>query len=84
MLQSMRTGRRTLETRFRRVMGRTLLDEIHRACIERAKIILALSNRSLATVAREAGFRDNQHMWTVFQKGTGVSPAAYRRAKKNH
>jgi LacI family transcriptional regulator len=82
VVQALAIGRRVLEYRFRRAMGRSLLDEIHRVCTEQAKMLLVNTNKPLPEVAIDAGFRDNQHLWTVFRKITGVSPAAYRKSQR--
>lgn len=82
VVDAMAVGRRVLEYRFRRVMHRSVLSEIHRVRVERAKMILVHSKKSLPAVAEAAGFRDIQHMTAVFRKHVDTSPAAWRRANR--
>lgn len=74
------TNRRALERRFRDILGRTVLQEIHHARIERAKTLLVETNMPVAEVARNAGFRDYQQIDILFRKLAGSSPVAFRRA----
>lgn len=76
-------SRRVLENRFRRALGRTILDELHRARVERAKQLLMTSIDSMPQIARATGFRNAPHLWAVFRKLTGMSPAAFRRQPRS-
>jgi LacI family transcriptional regulator, galactose operon repressor len=71
--------RRVLEQKFRTLLGRSVLAEIHRARVERAKQLLAGSGQPMSEVARHAGFLSPQRMAIVFRKLTGRSPGEYRR-----
>ena len=71
--------RRALEQRFRMLLGRSVLDEIHRARVERAKGLLATTDLLVSQVAEQSGFSTPQRMATVFRKMTGVAPGDYRR-----
>lgn len=71
--------RRVLERRFRSVLGRTLLQEVHRVRLERAKELLAKTAMSVPKVARSSGFRDNYHLWSVFRQKLSTTPADYRK-----
>ena len=71
-------GRRTLERRFRAVLGRSVADEIIRLRIERAKRELAGTDGSIKTIAGNTGFRDAKRMHEVFLREIGVSPTQYR------
>jgi LacI family transcriptional regulator len=72
------TGRRTLERRFRSVLGRSIGDEIRRLRLERAKRDLAQREVSLKQVARNAGFRDAKRLHEAFRSALGESPSSYR------
>ncbi len=71
--------RRALEEKFRTLLGRSVLDEIHRARIDKAKELLATSDLRVSEIARQSGFATPQHLATVFVKIAGVSPTQYRR-----
>ena len=74
--------RRTLERRFRAVLGRSIRDEIVRLRIERAKRLLAQSRTPIKRLASEAGFRDDMQMCTEFKKLEGITPSQYRRQRR--
>jgi LacI family transcriptional regulator len=79
ILEEVPVGRRTLERRFRRALGRTVHDEIRRAHLERARRLLVESSEPLKTVAARAGFRDPQDFSRVFRSSEGRTPQEYRR-----
>ena len=70
--------RRALEQKFRMLLGRSVLDEIHRARVERAKGLLATTDLLVSRIAEQSGFSTPQRMATVFRKITGVAPSDYR------
>lgn len=72
-------GRRLLERRFRRVLGRSVLQEISRQRVERAKRLLAGTRLPVAAVAARCGFSSVRRLDVVFRKLTGLSPTEYRR-----
>jgi LacI family transcriptional regulator len=72
-------GRRTLEKRFRAVLGRSVLDEIRRVRFDRARLLLLQTDLGISEVAARSGFDDVSWFSTSFRKITGVSPAAYRK-----
>jgi LacI family transcriptional regulator len=74
-------GRRSIELRFRSVLGRSILSEIHRVKIERAKAMLSDPTRSVSGIAEACGFSDAAHFNVVFRKLTGMSPSAWRRSQ---
>ena len=71
--------RRELERRFRAVLGRSVLQEIHRARTERAKQLLAGTDLSMPQVARRCGFSSARRLAIVFRRTAGVVPSDYRR-----
>ena len=72
-------GRRLLERRFRAVLDRSVLDEINRVRVERAKELLTSTHLTIASVAEQAGFANTRRLDVVFAKQTGLSPRQYRR-----
>ncbi|HYG74461.1 MAG TPA: substrate-binding domain-containing protein [Planctomycetota bacterium] len=75
-------GRRTLERRFSRVLGRTVAEEIQRLRLERAKRELAHAGTPIKQVARLAGFKDAKRLHEVFVREIGQSPSSYRERLK--
>ncbi|HAI11702.1 MAG TPA: hypothetical protein DCM28_08355 [Phycisphaerales bacterium] len=72
-------NRRSLERRFVKLVGHSLLDEIHRVRFEHAKSLLAQTMMSLKEVAASSGFYDARYMATCFRQKLGISPSDYRK-----
>ncbi|MFG0248491.1 MAG: substrate-binding domain-containing protein [Phycisphaeraceae bacterium JB051] len=72
-------NRRSLERRFTKHVGHSLLDEIHRVRFEHAKHLLADTSQSLKQVASSSGFNDARYMATSFRQKLGISPSEYRK-----
>jgi LacI family transcriptional regulator len=71
-------GRRTLERRFQRALGRGIAQEMLRLRVERAKRELAHAETPIKQVARRAGFRDAKRLHEAFARALGTSPSQYR------
>lgn len=80
--RSVTTATRTLQRRFRKHLNRTIVSEIRRVRIERAKRELAQSDRPLGDVAREVGFGEPMRMYEVFRRELDVTPSDYRKQRK--
>jgi LacI family transcriptional regulator len=72
-------SRRALEIRFKKVTGRTLLGELRRVRLERARRLLQETDLSLSRVASAAGFSSEVYLTQVFRQELGETPARYRR-----
>jgi LacI family transcriptional regulator len=72
-------SRRALEIRFRDAIGRTILSEIQRIRLQRAKRLLLETDLPLPIVAESAGFGTPSYLVQVFRQRVGVTPAKYRR-----
>ena len=72
-------ARRSLERRFREIMGRSPLEEIRNAHAERAKYLLAESNLSMPEVAEKSGYSSAAWMSKAFRDTVGDTPSAYRK-----
>jgi len=79
LLVELPISRRSLEHRFRRVLGRTPKAEIHRVRFDRVKTLLAETALPIAEVSRRTGFHQPAYLCSCFKKETGLTPAAYRR-----
>ncbi len=71
-------SRRQLELRFKKLVGRTLHEEILRVKIGQAKRLVAHSKLPLSDIAYRTGFSHASHMGEVFQNKLGLSPSEYR------
>lgn len=72
-------SRRSLETRFKSVMGRTVYAEIMRVRLERVQTLLRQSSMTVEAIADSCGFASASHLGTLFKLHFGTTPAAYRR-----
>ena len=81
-----RTGwsRATLDTRFKKAIGRTADMEIRRLKLEKAKELLTRSDLPLREVAREAGYANEQYLCSVLHKHTRMTPLQYRLKHQTH
>ena len=77
--QAVGLGRKSLEQRFRRYVGRTINDELIRLRIETLKRLLVESDEPIKTLSPVAGFGTTANMHTMFKRHTDMTPAAYRR-----
>lgn len=73
-----RLSRKTLEVRFRRVLGRTPHEELQRRRLERVKTLLQQTDWPLKQIARAAGFTYVEHLHLIFRREVGMTPAAFR------
>ncbi len=71
-------SRRTLERRFRAVIGSSPKDEIRRVQIERAKHLLSKTRMSVHEIAQAVGIGDRSLLSTTIKAATGLSPAHFR------
>lgn len=80
VLRHVPVNRRYLERKFKQHVGRTPLQEIRRARIERVKKLLAETDLSMPAIARRGGFPNAARFSSIFHQETGTTPTAYRRA----
>jgi LacI family transcriptional regulator len=74
-------ARTTLRHRVKRVLGRSIHQEINRLRLVRIKTLLATTDMPIKQVARASGFKSVQYMTRVFKKATSQTPAAFRRSR---
>ena len=78
VLREVMISRRSLERKFRTVLGRSPLDEIRRVRIERVKDLLTASDLPMPEIAARAGFSGPDRLAVVFRDETGMAPTAFR------
>lgn len=71
-------ARRALETRFRKLLGRTPREEILRVQLNRVKELLTGTELPVAEIAGRSGFEPD-YLSVVFKTETGLPPGEYRR-----
>ena len=71
-------SRRRLERAFRRVLHRTVAEEVRRAHLAIAYRLLTQTKMNMSEIAKAAGFSDGKHFATVFRRLEGTTPTAYR------
>jgi AraC-like DNA-binding protein len=80
-------SRRTLDQRFTSAMGYSVLEEINKCRMVRAKRLMKTTNLPVKTVAHLAGFPSTERMRVSFVEQEHLSPLAFRRkhslAQKN-
>lgn len=77
VLQHCPMARRTLEQRFKKLLGRTPRQEIVRVQINRVKELLVGTGLPVAEIADRAGF-DPEYMSVVFRQETQQTPSEFR------
>ena len=84
VLRAVPLSRRVLESRFRRLLGRTPHEEITRVQIERIKELLVETDLSMAAIAHRTAFQHVEYMSVVFKRETGLPPSQYRAGRRKN
>jgi len=84
LARALAVGRRDLERRFRRLLNRSVLEEIHKARTETAANLLGDTHLPISAVARQAGFTSARQLDVVFARFKGMTPTAFRRQARAH
>lgn len=79
VLEVVPLSRRSFESRFRRLLGRTPHQEIVRCRIERIKELLRETELPLKTIALRVGFPHLEYLSVAFKRAVGRTPGEYRR-----
>jgi len=72
-------SRRQLERRFRASIGRSMLDEIRRCRVERARQLLLETDLTLPQIATASGFASASYLTVVFGRNAGQTPGSFRK-----
>ena len=73
---------RTLQLRFRKFLDSPIATEIRRVRLERAKRELVQSDRRIAQIARDVGFKTANRMCEIFRRELGITPTDYRKERQ--
>jgi LacI family transcriptional regulator len=82
VLQSVSVSRRQLERRFQASLGRSMLDEIRRCRIERARQLLLETDLTIPQVATASGFSSASYMTVVLGEMSGQTPGEVRKVRR--
>lgn len=63
---------------FKQTFGETFIEYVTRQRMERAKSMLAETQKSVAQIAKEVGYAERRYFTKVFMKYTGDNPTDYR------
>ena len=72
-------SRRTLEQRFRNILGHSILSEIRRVRIELVIQMLVSTTLSISQIALALGYTGIDHISRYLKRETGMTPLAYRK-----
>lgn len=78
VLKAVPQSRRVLESKFRKLIGRTPHEEILHIQMNRAKELLSQTDLSLEEITERTGFEHNEYLSVVFKRETGTPPSKYR------
>ena len=71
-----------LARQFRASFGKPPHQHLMHMRIDRAKRLLDQSDNSIAEIAFACGFSSQEHLTRLFKRSRGISPAAYRKARR--
>jgi LacI family transcriptional regulator len=71
-------SRRNLETRFRSVLGASVLERIRSARVDQAIVMLTDTDVPISRIAGSLGYPGAPQFSRYFRQGTGMSPGEYR------
>lgn len=71
-------SRSGLQVRFRKALGHSILEEIHRNRVARVQTLLRTTDMKLTQIAELCGFCDSPRLNVLFRRYTGQTPRRYR------
>lgn len=80
VLNAVGVSRTTLGERFKKIMHKSMHEEIQWAMLVRAQQLIVAGQLTLKQVAAEAGFAHVQHLTNLFRERFGQTPSAFQRA----
>lgn len=79
IVRQVAVSRRTLEQRFRRAIGRSIMEEVRRVHVELARQYLGTGDMTINQIAERSGFTDRKQLAKAFADEVGQTPRQYRR-----
>lgn len=74
-------ARRTMESRIKKLIGRSPHEEIMRVQVQRAQRLLLHTNLPVTVISERAGFENPEYFSVAFKRLCGMPPATYRRKR---
>jgi LacI family transcriptional regulator len=71
-------ARRTLEMKFRKILGRTIYEEITRVRMDHVSRMLTETDLSISQIAQSMEYTNLSPIWRSFRKEKGMTPMEYR------
>ena len=81
VVRAVGVARKTLERRFRSILGRTPAEEIANRRLQHAKYLLCDTTLPLEKIAEQCGFLVLDYFSRVFKRECGLTPNQYRKAQ---
>lgn len=78
LLKAIPLSRRSLERRFKHILGRSPVEEIRRIRLARVKQLLKETDMQIPQIARQTGFGTAEYLITLFKRECGMTPRKYR------
>ncbi len=78
VIHSVPVSRSVLQRRFRKIVGRSIHDEIVRLRLNRAIELLSDTTLEIKAIAGKVGFHSQAYMNSVFRERLGRTPGSYR------
>jgi LacI family transcriptional regulator len=82
LLEKMLVSRTLLEQKFKHVLGRSPLNEIHRQKADYARRLLLDTDLTIEAISEKCGFGSGMRLTSFFKKVVGVPPSEYRKKMK--
>ena len=79
LLQTVSLSRRSIEMRFKKVMGVTIYQYLLKVRVEHLAYLLVTTDRPYIDIVYDVGFRDYNNVSRIFRKFKGCSPQEWRR-----
>ena len=79
MIRGVAASRSTLEARFRKIMHKTIHEEIQSTMLACAQQLIVEGRLTLKQVTSEAGFAHAQHLTNLFRQRLGQTPGEFQR-----
>jgi len=84
VVESLQIPRRTMQIRFKKELGHTIIEEIRRLKVEQVAKMLATTQLPISRIAMDLGFPGIDHISRTFRKVKGMSPLEYRKRYGYH
>ena len=75
-------SRRVLESRFKKILGRSPHEELTRLKVDRIKELLSRTDLSLSEIAIRTGFEHDEYMSVFFRNTEGIPPGKFRQQSR--